>query len=423
MSTPAAADPLAGVAPALTAFRSRAEQGGTALRSLTERIRAAATGAERLGTAAARGATAVSRAKTSTEAAARAVTRTGRTAATAGSGIKEAATGGRTAARTLVRLGSALGGVLAVVGALIAASGVLGDLMGTFGTLMTIGSGVLLVVNALTRANPIGFVTGLLLPVAGWLLDLALNSETGQRLMEQLATLVLKYVEGCLTVMTPLLKAVGGAVNTYVTGYLGLVTTVLTGLTTLIGTAFTVARSLASGDTEALSGRAAAVWKGVKDGVEPVLHWIGKDIPTMFTRVKDATARALDALGRFVTTGAQTVAGVVKGPVQGLIAFANRIIDGLNSLGFSMLGKKFGVRLAKIPMLAQGGVAVPGAARAGGRVLPLTALDRQRALTRRHRAPSSRLPHRVEEFHESPGAGAHGTAEDLLFLAAAHGCA
>ncbi|WP_460068561.1 tape-measure protein [Streptomyces sp. YKOK-I1] len=413
MSTPAVTDPLAGVAPALTVLRSRVEQGGTALRTLTDRIKAAATGADRLGTAAAQGATAVSRAKESSEAAARAVTTTGRTAGTAAAGIRAAASGGRTASRTLVRLGTALGGVFSVVGALIAASGVLGDLMGTFGTLMTIGSGVLLVVNALTRANPIGFVTGLLLPVAGWLLNLALNSETGQRLMEQLATLVLTYVEGCLAVLAPVLKAVGSAVNTYVTGYLALVTTVLTGLTTLVGTAFAVARSLASGDTKALSGRAAAVWKGVKDGVRPVLDWIGKDIPAMFTRVKDATAGALDALGRFVTTGAQTVAGVVKGPVQGLIAFANRIIDGLNSLSFSILGKKFGVHLAKIPMLAQGGVAVPGAARAAGRVLPLTDLGR-------HRAPSSRLPHRVEEFHESAGTGARGTAEDLLFLATAH---
>ncbi|MEU1177215.1 tape-measure protein [Streptomyces sp. NPDC005820] len=427
MSTPAAANPLAGAAPALTAFRSRVEQGSTTLRSLTDRIKAAAGGADRMGTAAARGSTAVSRARAGTDAAARAVTRTGRTAVTAASGIKEAASGGRAAGRTLGRLGSALGGVFAIVGALIGASGVLGDLMGTFGTLMTIGSGVLLVINALTRANPIGFVTGLLLPVAGWLLDLALNSETGQRLMEQLATLVLKYVEGYLAVLAPVLKAVGGAVNTYVTGYLGLVTTVLTGLATLIGTAFTVVNALASGDTRAIGGRVSALWRGVKDAVRPVLDWIGKDVPGMFTRVKDATSRTLDALGRFVTTGAQTVAGVVKGPVQGLIAFANRIIDGLNSLSFSILGKKFGVHLTKIPMLGEGGVAVPGAVRAGGRVLPLTALDRQRSLSRRHPAPPSSAPaparHHVEEFHESAGAGAHGTAEDLLFLAGAHTCA
>ena len=419
MSTAALpADPLAGVAPAMNSLRSRVQQNSAALRDLTGRIRAAATGVDRIGPAAGQAATAVRGTKENAEAAARSVTKAGQTATTAASGIKNA--GGKGATKALGGLKSALGGVFAIVGALIEASGVLGDLMGTFGTLMTIGSGVMIVINALTRANPIGFVTGLLLPVAGWLLDLAMNSETGQRLMEQLATLVLKYVEGYLTVMTPLLKGIASAVNTYVTVYLGVITTALTVIGALVGTGFAVLKALTTGDTRALSGKVSSVWRGFKDAVKPALQWITQDIPRMFTRIKEATSRTLGAMGQFVTTGAQTVAGVVKGPVQGLIAFANWVIDKLNSLSFSILGKKFGVHLDKIPMLAEGGVAVPGASR-GGRVLPLTALDRQRALARRHRSPY-RLPHHIKEFHESRSAGARGTAEDLLFLASAHAC-
>ncbi|MEU9432594.1 tape-measure protein [Streptomyces sp. NPDC048252] len=417
------ADLLAGLAPALRPFRSRVAQSDTTVRSLTGRIKSAATGVDAVRSAASQGATAVRQVKTGADAASRSVAKTGQTATAAASGIKAAGTRAKGAGKSLGTLNSAFGGVLAIVGALIEASGVLGDLMGAFGTAMTIGSGVMLIINALTRANPIGFVTGLLLPVAGWLIDLALNSETGQRLMQQLATLVLKYVEGYLTVMTPLLKGIASAVNTYVTGYLAVITTALTVIGTLLGTGFAVMKALTTGDTRALSGKVSSVWRGFKDAVRPALEWITRDVPRMFTRIKEATSRTLDAMGRFVTTGTQTVAGVVKGPIQGLIAFANWVIDGLNSLSFSILGKKFGIHLDKIPMLAEGGIAVPGASRGTGRVLPLTTLERQRVLARRRRASTSQPPHRVKEFHESARTGARGTAEDLLFLAAAHACA
>ncbi|MFD4508245.1 tape-measure protein [Streptomyces sp. NPDC058457] len=409
-------DPLAGVAPVLRSLQSRVEQSGTALRSLIDRIKGAAAGLERIGTPAGASATAVQQMRTSADTAARSVAKAGQTATGSASNIKSVGRGAKSAGKSLGKLKAGLGGVFAVVGVLISASGVLGGLLDTFGTAMTIGSGVMIVVNALTRANPIGFVTGLLLPVAGWLLDIALNSETGQRLTDQLAKLVLQYVQGYLTVLTPVLKAIASAVNTYVTGYLTLITGVLSALGTLIGTGFAVLKALTSGDTHALSGKVSAVWNGFRSAVKPVLDWIAKDIPRGFTRIKDATSRTLTAMGQFVTTGAQTVAGVIKGPIQGLVAFANWVIDGLNKLSFSFFGKKFGVHLSKIPMLAEGGVAVPGAARTG-KVLPLT------ALARRQRGTAARNPHRIEEFHESHGAGAHATATDLLFLASAHACA
>lgn len=412
-------NPFTGTTPVLSSLRGKAEQTHSVLRSLTGRIKGAASAVDRVRPATDPAATALRQVKANADAAARSVTRTGQTATTAASGIKAA--GGKSSTRTLGKLTSALGGVFALVAGFIDIAGVVGDLMGAFGLAMTIGSGVMLVINALTRANPIGFVTGLLLPVAGWLLDLAMNSETGQRLMEQLATLVLKYVEGYLTVMTPLLKAVASAVNTYVTGYLGLFTTALTTIGAVIGTGFAVLKALTTGDTRALSGKVSSVWRGFKDAVKPALEWITKDIPRMFTRIKEATSNTLGATGKFVTTGAQTVAGVVKGPITGLIAFANWVIDGLNSLSVNILGKKFGVDLDKIPMLAEGGVAVPGATARSGKVLPLTDLEGRRAPARRNRtAAKAQHRHRVREFHENARAGAHGTAEDLLFLAAAH---
>ncbi|MEV6181433.1 tape-measure protein [Streptomyces sp. NPDC052015] len=415
------ADLFAGVASALRSFRAGVAGSGNTLRSLTEGVKKAATGTAGVRSATDQAATAVRRTKANADAAARSVARAGKTATTAATGVRSVGSKAKGSTRSVRKLLAAAGGVVALVGGLIGVAGLLGPALGAFGTAMTIGAGVMLVINALTRANPIGFVTALLLPVAGWLIDLALNSETGQRLMEQLATLVLKYVEGYLTVMTPLLKGIASAVNTYVTAYLGVITTALTAIGALVGTGFAVLKALTTGDTRALSGRVSSVWRGFKDAVKPALRWITQDVPRMFTRVKEATSRTLDALGKFVTTGAQTVAGVVKGPVQGLIAFANWVIDKLNGLSFSLLGKKFGVDIDKIPMLAEGGVAVPGASRRAGKVLPLTALDRQRALARRHRTAGEHRYH-IKEFHESRGAGARGTAEDLLFLASAHAC-
>ncbi|MGW1618444.1 tape-measure protein [Streptomyces sp. NPDC002172] len=409
------ANPVGGFIPTVRSLRARAEQSVTALRTVTSRFKDAVIGVDRLASAAAEAVGTVRKTKEAAEATARSVTQNGRTASTAAGGVKSLKGRTRGASSKLGMLLTGLGGVMSLILSLVDLAGPLGGLLDAFGTAMTIGSGVMILINVLTRANPIGFVTGILLPVAGWLIDIAVNSETGQRLMDQLARLILQYVQSYLTILTPILKAVAGAVNTYVTGYLTVITGVLTALGTLIGSGFAVLKALTTGDTRALSGKVSAVWSGFKSAVRPVLDWITRDIPRGFTRIKDAASHALNAMGQFVTTGAQTVAGVIKGPIQGLVAFANWVIDGLNKLSFSFFGKKFGVHLSKIPMLAEGGVAVPGAARPG-KVLPLT------ALARRHPTSVGPSPHRIEEFHESHGAGAHATATDLLFLASAHAC-
>ncbi|MFI9613187.1 tape-measure protein [Streptomyces sp. NPDC052023] len=404
-------NPLAGVVPAFRTFRTRLDQGAGALGTLTARVKGAAGATDRIRAATSQGGTALRQFKSGAEATARSLGKLRQGTAT--TGVKSVGTRARAASRALAKLKG--GGLLTLIGGLVSAAGVAGALLGAFGTAMTIGAGVMTAINVVTRANPLGFVLGLLLPVAGWLIDLALSSETGQRLMRQLAGLVLKYVEGYLAVIGPVMKAVGSVVSTYFQGLLALVRGVISGIGAVVGTGFAVLKALTTGDTRALSGRVSAVWRGFKDAVRPAVRWISQDIPRMFTRVKEATARTLGAIGRFVTTGAQTVAGVIKGPINGLIAFANWVVDGLNSLSFSILGKKFGVDLDRIPMLAEGGVAVPGVARRAGKVLPLTALDRQRTLAARQRV---RHPHRIREFHET--SGARSTAEDLLFLASAH---
>ncbi|WP_405817222.1 tape-measure protein [Streptomyces sp. NBC_01390] len=412
------ADLLAGVTPVLRTFQTQLRQGTGAVRGLVGRIKSAATATDGIGTAVTQSSPAVSQFKSGAETTARSVTRTGQSATTAATGVKSVGDRARGATRAVGLLKSGLATVATLLAGL-GTMGAVGDLMGAFGLAMTIGAGVMTVINLLTRANPIGFVAGLLLPVAGWLIDLAVNSEAGQRFIELLATIVLQYVEGYLVVITPVLQIIGNLVSTYFGAILTVVTTVLSVLGSVIGTGFAVLNALTTGNTKALRQRVDSVWRGFKGVLESAANWITQTVPDMFQRIKGAMSSTLGGIGRFLSTGVEMVAGLVKAPINGLIAFANWIIDGLNSLSFSILGKTFGINIPKIPMLAEGGVAVPGIARRAGKVLPLTALERQRALASRRRTPSA-SPYRMAEFRESEGAGPRATAEDLLFLSSAH---
>ncbi|MFF3376246.1 tape-measure protein [Streptomyces sp. NPDC002680] len=416
---PANTDPFAPVLPVLNAFRTQAAQTASAVQGLVGRIRSAATATGGIRASLAQGGQAVGRARAGAEASARSVTKAGQSAATAARGVKSFGDRARSAGRAVGLLRAGLATVATLVVGFAGPMGVVGDLMGAFGLAMTIGAGVMMVINLLTRANPIGFVAGLLLPVAGWLIDLAVNSEAGQRIIEQLATIVLKYVEGYLAVITPVLQIIGTLVSTYFGAILTVVTTVLSVVGAVVGTGFAVLHALTTGNIEALRGKVDAVWRGFKGVLESAVGWITRTIPDMFQRIKGAMSSTLGGIGKFVSTGVEMVAGLVKAPINGLIAFANWIIDGLNSLSVNILGKTFGINIPKIPMLAEGGVAVPGIARRAGKVLPLTALERQRALASRRAAPSS-SPYRMAEFRESEGAGPRATAEDLLFLSSAH---
>lgn len=416
---PAGTDPLAPVLPALNAFRMRAAQSASAVQGFAARIRSAATATGGVRASLAQSSHAVSRVKSGADAAARSVTKAGQSAATAARGMKSFGDRARSATRAVDLLKSGLATVATLIVGFAGTMALVGNLMGAFGLAMTIGAGVVMVINLITRANPIGFVVGLLLPVAGWLIDLAVNSEAGQRFIELLATIVLKYVEGYLAVITPVLQIIGTLVSTYFGTMLTIVTTVLSVLGAVIGTGFAVLNALTTGNIEALRGKVDAVWRGFKSVLESAANWITQTIPDMFQRIKGAMSSTLGGIGRFLSTGVEMVAGLVKAPINGLIAFANWIIDGLNSLSVNILGKTFGINIPKIPMLAEGGVAVPGIARRAGKVLPLTALERQRALASRRRASSS-SPYRMAEFRESEGAGPRATAEDLLFLSSAH---
>ncbi|MFD8640213.1 tape-measure protein [Streptomyces zaomyceticus] len=384
------------------------------LKNLRQRVQGAAGGINTLATGARTAGTPLRALGQNASGAATAVTRIKRSTAPAGiKRIGTAAGKARTAAR---RIGTGAGAVLGILLPLLPVTDVISGLMGTFGTVMTVASIAMTGINVAMRANPLGFVVGLIVPIAAYLIELALNSETGRRIMKQVFQQALKGFQAVWKFIQPFMKLLGKAVGTYAKAYLTVFKTGLKVVGAAIGGISRIGSAVRSA-SNALSGIASRTMGGIRNAVRPVVDWITDKIPGFFRTAKDAVSKALRGIGDLVKGALSAVIGVVKGPINGLIAFANWIIDGLNKLSFEIpfTGKKFGVELDKLPMLAEGGIVSPGNAD-DYRIDSLSQLENRRVPALTEPLPK---PHRVRDFHEEPGAGPRSTAEDLLFLATA----
>ncbi|MFI8322594.1 tape-measure protein [Streptomyces sp. NPDC085529] len=386
---------------AVTGLRQGAQRASAGVTALAGAARTAGTAARALGQNAAGSRTALDKLRRS-PAAAR---------------LKRVATAAGKARRAAGRIGTGAGAVLGLLLPLLPVTDVIAGLMGTFGTVMTVASIAMTGVNVAMRANPLGFLVGLIVPIAAYLIELAVHSQTGQRIIRQGLQQALKGFQAIWTFLQPVLKLVGKAVGTYAKAYLTVFTTALRIVGAAVGGIARIGPAVRSA-SQALTGIASRTIGAVKAVVQPVVRWITEKIPGFFRTAKDAVSKALRGIGELVKGGLSAVLGVVKGPVNGLIAFANWIIDGLNKLSFEipLTGKKFGVELDKLPLLAEGGIVSPGTPD-DHRIDPVAQLEHRHvpALTE----PLPR-PHRIRDFHEEPGAGPRGTAEDLLFLLTAH---
>lgn len=384
------------------------------LKNLREGAQRATSGAGALATAARTVGTTVRALGQNASGAATALT--GIRRSTAPTGVRRIGTAAgraRTAAR---RIGTGAGVVLGMLLPLLPVTDVISTMMGTFGTVMTIASVAMTGINVAMRANPLGFLVGLIVPIAAYLIELAVTSETGQRIIRQVLQQALKGFQAVWKFIQPFMKLLGEAVGTYVKAYLTVFKTALKIVGSAIGGISRIGSAVRSA-SNALRGIASRTLGGIKNAVRPVVSWITEKIPGFFRTAKDAVSRSLRGIGDLIKGALSTVLGVVKGPINGLIAFANWIIDGLNKLSFEipLTGKKFGVELDKLPMLAEGGIVSPGNAD-DYRIDSLSQLE-----TRRVPAVDEPLPKplRIRDFHEEPGAGPRSTAEDLLFLATA----
>lgn len=80
--------------------------------------------------------------------------------------------------------------------------------------------------------------------------------------------------------------------------------------------------------------------------------------------ISDAWGNAMTSIQGFFSSTFDSLASIMKGPVNAVIEIINRMIDSVNGMSFEvpgwvpgMGGEKFGVSLPKIPQLAEGGIA------------------------------------------------------------------
>lgn len=80
--------------------------------------------------------------------------------------------------------------------------------------------------------------------------------------------------------------------------------------------------------------------------------------------ISDAWGSAMTSIQGFFSNTFDSLASIMKGPVNAVIEIINRMIDSVNGMAFEvpswvpgMGGEKFGVNLPKIPQLAEGGIA------------------------------------------------------------------
>ena len=86
-------------------------------------------------------------------------------------------------------------------------------------------------------------------------------------------------------------------------------------------------------------------------------------IAGFFSNLWDGITNGINGMVEFFTNAFQSLAGIVKAPINAVVSIINGAIDGINSIGFDIPdwvpiigGKKFSLNIPKLPTFATGGV-------------------------------------------------------------------
>lgn len=100
---------------------------------------------------------------------------------------------------------------------------------------------------------------------------------------------------------------------------------------------------------------------------QSVATWLNDNviqpIANFFTNLWDGIMAGIDGMVAFFTTAFESLAGIVRAPINAVVSIINGAIDGINSIGFDIPdwvpfigGKKFSVNIPKLPEFATGGI-------------------------------------------------------------------
>lgn len=98
-----------------------------------------------------------------------------------------------------------------------------------------------------------------------------------------------------------------------------------------------------------------------------VATWLNENvvqpIAGFFSNLWDGIINGINGMIEFFTNAFQSLAGIVKAPINAVISIINGAIDGINSIGFDIPdwvpiigGKKFSIDIPKLPEFATGGI-------------------------------------------------------------------
>lgn len=98
------------------------------------------------------------------------------------------------------------------------------------------------------------------------------------------------------------------------------------------------------------------------DTVKMYAAQLGDFLLGVWDSISSAVSGLIDGIVSTFTTGFQSLAGIVKGPINAVISIVNGAINGINSIGFEIPdwvpiigGNKFALNIPNMPLLASGG--------------------------------------------------------------------
>ncbi|MGV9312289.1 hypothetical protein ACWDR0_08825 [Streptomyces sp. NPDC003691] len=408
--------PLAGVSTPMNTLRNWHSQSTGAVRTAVQRIGGIGSAADKVRNAARETGSAVAGLKSRATPSTAPVRAVGRNSGIAAEKLRAVRERSRSSGRAAKSLADGGGGFSRIVGPLGTVMGIMSPLLTGLGIGLTAGAVAMAAISVGMQSNPFGAAAVAAVVLIDIIIDFALNSEQGQRLVKKGFDKLQEGFEWVRKNVFPLVSKARAAVADGIDFVRRRIVDPIGSIGRDVKDAFNNAREGIRKATSGLGKLFKDPWDGIKAVVEPVRAWLDDKLPPVFDEVKDATADTLRSMADSVRRGLGFFGGILQAPAR----FAEWLIDAWENIDFKKLFDPKAIGKKITSFLAEGGLVSPPHGALPGSITPLGDVAGLRAAEPDGRdARGVRRPCRVESFHEPVGAGAYEIADELLFLARA----
>ncbi|MFF3555740.1 hypothetical protein ACWD4V_06555 [Streptomyces tsukubensis] len=409
-------NPLAGVNAPMNTLRNWHNQSVAPVRTAVQRIGGIKGAADKVWTAARNAGTAVADLKNRATPSIAPVKAVGRNSGIAADQLKTARERSRSSGRAAKGLADSGGGFGKIVDPLGSVMSVMSPLLTGLGIGLTAGAVAMAAITVAMQSNPFGGAAIAVVIIVELIIDFAVNSEAGQRLIKKGFDKLRDGFEWIKKNVLPIISKARTAVADGIDFVRKRIVTPLNSVKTDVKDGFAKARDGIRDATNGLIKLFRDPWDGIKAVVKPVADWLDDKIPPEFDKVKNATVNTLKGIADAVGNGLGTIGGILQTPAK----FVEWLIDAWENIDFKKLFDPKAIGKKITSFLAEGGLVSPPHGALPGSITPLGDVAGLRAAEPDGRtARTVRRPCRVESFHEPVGAGAYEIADELLFLARA----